>query len=94
MCPKLKKKMKKVIFLRHGESIWNKENRFTGWADVDLSEKGVQEAKKAGKLLLSEGIHPSIAFCSVLRRAVKTLWLLLEEMELMWIKLMGFSFNS
>lgn len=77
--------MHKVVLLRHGESTWNKENRFTGWTDVDLSEKGISEAHKAGKLLKSEGYKFDIAYTSVLKRAIKTLWITLEEMDLMWI---------
>ncbi|MBI4846497.1 MAG: 2,3-diphosphoglycerate-dependent phosphoglycerate mutase [Candidatus Omnitrophica bacterium] len=75
----------KIVLLRHGESIWNKENRFTGWTDVDLSEKGIEEAKQAGKLLQSEGFSFDVAFTSVLKRAIRTLWLVLDEMDLMWI---------
>ena len=77
--------MYKVILIRHGESEWNKENRFTGWTDVPLSEKGEAEAREAGKLLKNEGIVFDLAFTSVLKRAIKTLWLTLEEMDLMWI---------
>jgi 2,3-bisphosphoglycerate-dependent phosphoglycerate mutase len=77
--------MKKLVLLRHGESTWNKENRFTGWTDVDLSDKGREEAVEAGKVLLREGFVFDVAFTSVLRRAIKTLWLALEEMDLMWI---------
>ena len=77
--------MHKVVLLRHGESTWNKENRFTGWTDVDLSEKGISEAHKTGKLLKSEGYKFDIAYTSVLKRAIKTLWITLEEMDLMWI---------
>ena len=77
--------MYKVVLLRHGESTWNKENRFTGWTDVDLSEKGVTEAKKAGKVLLESGYIFDIAFTSVLKRAIRTLWLTLDGMDLMWI---------
>ena len=77
--------MKKLVLLRHGESVWNKENRFTGWTDVDLSEKGVREAIDAGRLLQKEGYVFDVAFTSVLKRAIKTLWLALEEMDLMWI---------
>jgi len=77
--------MHKVVLLRHGESIWNKENRFTGWTDVDLSEKGIEEAKKAGKVLLELGYDFDIAYTSVLKRAIRTLWLTLDEMDLMWI---------
>ena len=77
--------MKKLVLLRHGESLWNKENRFTGWTDVDLSEKGREEAGQAGKLLRGEGFVFDTAFTSVLKRAIKTLWIALEEMDLMWI---------
>jgi 2,3-bisphosphoglycerate-dependent phosphoglycerate mutase len=77
--------MKKLVLLRHGESIWNKENRFTGWTDVGLSEKGVEEAVQAGRTLSHEGYVFDIAYTSVLKRAVKTLWIALEEMDLMWI---------
>ncbi|AFH50629.1 Phosphoglycerate mutase 1 [Ignavibacterium album JCM 16511] len=77
--------MYKVVLLRHGESIWNKENRFTGWTDVDLSEKGKEEAKKAGEVLKSEGYTFDIAYTSVLKRAIRTLWIVLDEMDLMWI---------
>jgi len=77
--------MKKVILLRHGESAWNKENRFTGWTDVDLTDKGVQEAGKAGELMREAGFVFDLAHTSVLRRAIKTLWLALERMDLMWI---------
>ena len=77
--------MFKLVLLRHGESTWNKENRFTGWTDVDLSEKGVQEAHKAGKALLEQGYTFDIAYTSVLKRAIRTLWITLDEMDLMWI---------
>src|SRR4051812_36813030 len=77
--------MKRVVLLRHGESTWNKENRFTGWTDVELSEKGVQEAMEAGRALRREGYMFDVAYTSVLKRAIKTLWLALEEMDLMWI---------
>lgn len=77
--------MKKVVLLRHGESIWNKENRFTGWTDVDLSEKGVAEAKKAAEALKKEGFVFDVAFTSVLKRAIRTLWIVLDDMDLMWI---------
>ncbi len=77
--------MKKLLLLRHGESTWNKENRFTGWTDVDLSEKGIQEAKKAGEALKKEGFVFDVAFTSVLKRAIRTLWIVLDEMDLMWI---------
>ncbi|MBO5493001.1 MAG: 2,3-diphosphoglycerate-dependent phosphoglycerate mutase [Pyramidobacter sp.] len=75
----------KVIFLRHGQSQWNLENRFTGWTDVPLSEKGVEEARAAGKLLKEEGFSFDAAYTSTLKRAIKTLWLVLEEMDQMWI---------
>ena len=74
-----------LVFLRPGESTWNKENRFTGWTDVDLSEKGVREAREAGRVLKAEGYTFDIAFTSVLKRAIRTLWLALDEMDLMWI---------
>ena len=77
--------MKKLVLLRHGESTWNKENCFTGWTDVALSEKGVQEAKTAGLLLKQNGFIFDVAYTSLLKRAVKTLWIVLEDMELMWI---------
>ncbi len=77
--------MHKLVLLRHGESIWNKENRFTGWTDVDLSDKGMLEAKKAGQALKKEGFIFDLAFTSVLKRAIRTLWIALDEMDLMWI---------
>src|SRR5688572_6936172 len=77
--------MKRMVLLRHGESTWNKENRFTGWTDVELSEKGVQEALEAGRVLRREGYMFDVAYTSVLKRAIKTLWLALEELDLMWI---------
>lgn len=77
--------MKKLVLLRHGESIWNRENRFTGWTDVGLSEKGVEEAIRAGRTLKGEGFVFDVAYTSVLKRAIKTLWIVLEEMDLMWI---------
>ena len=77
--------MKKVVLIRHGESEWNKENRFTGWTDVRLSEKGVQEAIEGGCALKKEGYIFDVAYTSVLSRAIQTLWLVLEEMDLMWI---------
>ena len=75
----------KLVLLRHGESLWNKENRLTGWTDVDLSEKGEAEARAAGKLLKSEGYVFDVAFTSVLKRAIRTLWIALDQMDLMWI---------
>jgi 2,3-bisphosphoglycerate-dependent phosphoglycerate mutase len=77
--------MKQLVLLRHGESIWNQENRFTGWIDVGLSDKGVKEAREAGRLLRQEGFCFDLAYTSVLKRAIKTLWIVLEEMDLMWI---------
>ena len=77
--------MYKLVLLRHGESVWNKENRFTGWTDVGLSDKGMQEAHNAGRLLKEEGYTFDVAYTSVLKRAIKTLWITLEEMDLMWI---------
>jgi 2,3-bisphosphoglycerate-dependent phosphoglycerate mutase len=77
--------MKRIVLLRHGESVWNKENRFTGWTDVGLTEKGYNEAHEAGKTLLKEGYVFDVAYTSVLRRAIQTLWVTLEEMDLMWI---------
>ena len=74
-----------LVLLRHGESIWNKENRFTGWTDVDLSGKGTEEAKEAGRLLKKEKFVFDVAFTSVLKRAIRTLWIVLDEMDLMWI---------
>ena len=77
--------MIKLVLVRHGESTWNKENRFTGWTDVDLSEKGLEEAKKAGQLLKQEGYSFDVAYTSVLKRAIRTLWTIMDEMDLMWI---------
>jgi 2,3-bisphosphoglycerate-dependent phosphoglycerate mutase len=77
--------MYKLVLLRHGESQWNKENRFTGWVDVDLSEKGIEEAKKAGETLKKEGFVFDVAYTSVLKRAIHTLWNVLDVMDLTWI---------
>ena len=77
--------MYKLVLLRHGESVWNKENRFTGWTDVGLTDKGLAEAKMAGQLLKEGGFAFDVAYTSVLKRAIKTLWLALEEMDRMWI---------
>jgi 2,3-bisphosphoglycerate-dependent phosphoglycerate mutase len=77
--------MYKLVLIRHGESEWNKENRFTGWTDVDLSEKGVQEAHEAGKQLKEKGFQFKYAYTSYLKRAIKTLDIVLEEMNLLWI---------
>ncbi|MER3522784.1 MAG: 2,3-diphosphoglycerate-dependent phosphoglycerate mutase [Ignavibacteria bacterium] len=74
-----------LVLVRHGESLWNKENRFTGWTDIDLSEKGVEEARSAGRLLKEQGFVFDVAFTSVLKRAIRTLWIILDEMDLMWI---------
>lgn len=75
----------KLVLLRHGESIWNRENRFTGWTDVDLTDKGRAEAVEAGKSLLDAGLSFDVAYTSVLKRAVRTLWSVLDEMDLMWL---------
>lgn len=77
--------MKTLVLLRHGESTWNRENRFTGWVDVGLNDKGVQEALRAGRALAEKGFSFDLAYTSVLKRAIKTLWIVLEEMDLMWI---------
>ncbi len=77
--------MYRIVFVRHGESQWNRENRFTGWRDVPLSEKGVAEAREAGRRLLKEGFAFDAALTSVLKRAIQTLWIVLEEMDLVWI---------
>jgi 2,3-bisphosphoglycerate-dependent phosphoglycerate mutase len=75
----------KLVLLRHGESTWNLENRFTGWTDVDLSPKGVQEAKEAGQLMKAEGLHFDLVYTSVLKRALRTAWIALDEMDLLWV---------
>lgn len=77
--------MHTLVLLRHGESTWNRENRFTGWTDVDLSEKGIEEAREGGRVLKKEGYVFDAAWTSVLKRAIRTLWLTLDEMDLMWI---------
>ena len=77
--------MYKIVFMRHGESIWNKENRFTGWADVDLTDKGIAEAREAGRILKEAGLTFDLTYTSVLKRAIRTLWLTLDEMDLMWL---------
>ncbi|HZQ07410.1 MAG TPA: 2,3-diphosphoglycerate-dependent phosphoglycerate mutase [Anaerolineae bacterium] len=77
--------MHKLVLLRHGESTWNKENRFTGWTDVDLSEKGIEEARQAGKTLKAEGYKFDVAFTSVLTRALRTLWITLDELNQLWL---------
>lgn len=77
--------MSKLVLLRHGQSIWNLENKFTGWMDIDLSDQGIGEAHQAGKLLKGEGYTFDVAFTSFLKRAIRTLWIVLDEMNLMWI---------
>ena len=77
--------MKKLVLLRHGESDWNRENRFTGWTDVDLSELGREEAKDAGRVLAAEGFTFDVAYTSVLKRAIRTLWSVMDTLDLMWI---------
>lgn len=77
--------MHQLVLLRHGESVWNKENLFTGWTDVDLSPRGEEESRKAGLLLKEHGFVFDLAFTSLLKRAIKTLWIVLEQMDLMWI---------
>ena len=77
--------MSKLVLLRHGESTWNKENRFTGWTDVDLSDQGLSEAQKAGDVLKKEGYTFDMAYTSVLKRAIRTLWITLDKLDLMWI---------
>ncbi|MBM4315317.1 MAG: 2,3-diphosphoglycerate-dependent phosphoglycerate mutase [Deltaproteobacteria bacterium] len=77
--------MIRLVLLRHGESTWNRENRFTGWTDVDLTEQGVREAHEAGRILKAEGYSFDLAHTSVLKRAIRTLWIALDEMDLMWI---------
>jgi len=75
----------KLVLLRHGESQWNLENRFTGWTDVDLTPNGLVEARRAGELLKAEGFDFDLAFTSVLKRAIRTLWTVLDEMDRMWL---------
>jgi 2,3-bisphosphoglycerate-dependent phosphoglycerate mutase len=77
--------MYKLVLLRHGESEWNRENRFTGWVDVDLSPKGLEEARAAGRLLRADSYRFELAFTSVLRRAIRTLWIALDELDQMWL---------
>ena len=77
--------MHKLVLLRHGESTWNRENRFTGWTDVDLAPSGIEEARNAGRLLKSGGYEFDLAFTSVLKRAIRTLWIALEELDRMWL---------
>jgi 2,3-bisphosphoglycerate-dependent phosphoglycerate mutase len=75
----------RLVLLRHGESTWNQENRFTGWTDVDLTNKGCEEARQAGRLMQAEGYEFDVAYTSVLKRALRTLWIALDEMDLLWI---------
>ncbi len=77
--------MYKIVFMRHGQSLWNSENRFTGWTDVDLSDQGKEEARKAGKILKNAGFEFDLAYTSVLKRAIRTLWIALEELDQMWL---------
>ncbi len=77
--------MYKIVFMRHGESVWNRENRFTGWVDVDLTDKGVAEAREAGRILKDAGFTFDLTYTSVLKRAIRTLWSTLDEMDLMWV---------
>src|SRR5258708_6258161 len=77
--------MRAVVLLRHGESTWNRENRFTGWTDVDLSDRGIDEAREAGRLMKEAGCVFDVAFTSLLKRAIRTLWIALDTMDLMWI---------
>ena len=77
--------MHRIVLLRHGQSTWNLENRFTGWTDVDLSDQGRQEAAAAGKLLKEEGFEFDLVYTSVLKRAIRTLWMALDEMDQMWV---------
>src|SRR5688500_871286 len=78
--------MIRLVLLRHGESTWNKENRFTGWTDVDLSDKGREEAREAGRLMAADRLSFDVAYTSVLTRAIRTLWIALDEMHLMWLE--------
>lgn len=77
--------MHRVVLLRHGESVWNKENRFTGWTDVDLSDKGREEAREAGRLMAAEKFEFDVVYTSVLKRAIRTAWMALDEMDLLWL---------
>src|SRR5262245_43421872 len=81
--------MYRLVLLRHGESVWNQENRFTGWTDVDLSEKGRDEARKAGQLLREGGDDFDVAHVSVLKRAIRTLWIVLDELDRMWLPVLN-----
>jgi 2,3-bisphosphoglycerate-dependent phosphoglycerate mutase len=87
--------MYQIVLLRHGESVWNKENRFTGWTDVDLSPLGIEEATRSGQVLREAGFAFDLAYTSVLKRAIRTLWLVLDEMDLMWIPVVrGWELNE
>lgn len=81
--------MTKLVLLRHGESLWNKKNIFTGWVDVDLSQRGIRQAKQAGRLLKNRGYKFDLAYTSLLKRAIRTLWLALDEMDLMWVPIIN-----
>jgi 2,3-bisphosphoglycerate-dependent phosphoglycerate mutase len=81
----LEERSARLVLLRHGKSLWNQEGRFTGWMDIDLSEKGILEAEAAGRLMCDAGLVFDVAYASVLKRAIRTLWILLDEMDLMWI---------
>jgi 2,3-bisphosphoglycerate-dependent phosphoglycerate mutase len=81
----LEERSAKLVLLRHGKSLWNQEGRFTGWMDIDLSEKGIREAEVAGRLMCNAGLTFDLAYASVLKRAIRTLWIVLDEMDLMWI---------
>ena len=77
--------MYKIVFMRHGESTWNLDNRFTGWTDVDLTEKGAKEARAAGRVLKDAGFTFDLAYTSFLKRAIRTLWIAMDEMDMMWL---------
>ena len=77
-----------LVIVRHGQSVWNQQNIFTGWVDVDLSEQGVEEARRAGESLKAMGFVPDVAFTSLLKRAIRTLWVMLEEADLVWVPVM------
>ena len=83
--------MHRLVLLRHGESTWNKENRFTGWTDVDLTDKGREEARAAGRLLHEGGYTFDIAYTSLLKRAIRTLWMALDDMDLLWVPVEPYS---
>lgn len=85
MKKEIKDDFRLLVLLRHGESLWNKENLFSGWSDIDLSDHGKKEVKEAGRLLKEKGFRFDVAFTSVLKRAIRTLWIVLDEMDLMWI---------